>query len=240
MIQLRGGLNKIRLPGLAAVISYSDIIAASRSLSRPHYPFARLDNDLQLPSRDISWNDHDPLLNVEMTPEMYLTFQDARAYMSLVERFIDGIEISPNSATILCDSRNSVQWHIMSLRISLIIFSVGVIFPLQPQSAPLQKLVKLLQLELQSCAGSSRELSSSSSSSTGFDIHLWCFFMGGIAATGTQERTWFVDELRRVYEHDAVSTWDEVRVILKSVLWLDSACDSAGKDLWNEIRRPIV
>jgi hypothetical protein len=195
-----------------------------------------------------------------MTPEMYLTFQDARAYMSLVERFIDGIEISPNSATILCDSRNSVQWHIMSLlpasqleavaphviqsyetyRISLIIFSVGVIFPLQPQSAPLQKLVKLLQLELQSCAGSSRELSSSSSSSTGFDIHLWCFFMGGIAATGTQERTWFVDELRRVYEHDAVSTWDEVRVILKSVLWLDSACDSAGKDLWNEIRRPIV
>lgn len=180
--------------------------------------------------------------------------------MSLVERFIDGIEISPNSATILCDSRNSVQWHIMSLlpasqlgavaphviqsyetyRIALIIFGVGVLFPLQPQSAPLQKLVKLLQLELQSCAGSSRELSSSSSSSTGFDIHLWCFFMGGIAATGTQERPWFVDELRRVYEHDAVSTWDEVRVILKSVLWLDSACDSAGKDLWNEVRRPIV
>lgn len=193
-----------------------------------------------------------------MTPEMFLTFQDARAYVSLVERFIDGIGVVAESATILCDSRNSLQWHIMSLppasqlgaiashvtqsyetyRIALMIFGVGVVFPLPPQSAPLPKLVRLLRLELQSSPGIRTELSSSSAKS---NIHLWYLFMGGIAATGTQEREWYVDELRRFCEHDAVSisTWDEAREILKSVLWLDTACDSGGKDLWNEIRGTI-
>lgn len=173
--------------------------------------------------------------------------------MSLVERFIDGMSVVPESATILCDSRNSLQWHIMSLppashlgsvgshatqsyeiyRIALMIFGVGVIFPLPPQSAPLPELVRLLQLELQS----------SPSSGSRTNIHLWCLFMGGIAATGTQERKWFVDELRRYCEHDAsvsISTWDEARVILKSVLWLDIACNSGGKDLWNEVRGTLV
>lgn len=172
--------------------------------------------------------------------------------MSLVERFIDGIGVFADAATILCDSRNSLQWHIMSLapasqlgivpsdvtpgyetyRIALMIFGVGVVFPLPAQSAPLPKLVRLLQLELQSSPGSRTELPSIRS-----NIHLWCLFMGGIAATGTQEREWFVAELRRFCEHDAVSisTWDEVRVILKSVLWLDTACDSGGKDLWGTI-----
>ncbi|KAL3465415.1 hypothetical protein BJX64DRAFT_285359 [Aspergillus heterothallicus] len=225
IIELCGGLDMIQLPGLAAVISFSDILAASRSLSQPRLPFVGLGSDplstLQFATAH-GTNELDPEISITLkaTPELHDALQAARAYVALVERFLDGLYLGERYTQVLCDARNFVQWHIMSLlpanrlssllasrnfwvyescRLALIIFGVGVIFPLPPQSAPLVELARLLERQLR--FGDNRNsmgLCFLSSDNAGLaKIRLWFLVMGGIAAFGTREREWFVGELAR-------------------------------------------
>ncbi|EED19460.1 conserved hypothetical protein [Talaromyces stipitatus ATCC 10500] len=261
LIALRGGLDKLELPGLAAVISFSDVLGASRSLTRPRFPFIGLQTNTPSFWENIGWcnggytdaMDIDLLLSLGITPEMYRTFQAARAYMAFVELFLDGAHMDMQSA-LFCDSRNFVQWHIMSLlpashlglvnpmviqvheacRLGLVIFGIGVIFPLPPESAPFLKLVRLLQLELQMCAKDSMTWTHTVPE---MKIRCWCLVLGGIAAIGTSEREWFVAELRLFKEKYSISTWNQVRRIMKSILWLDVVCNGPGEELWREVVR---
>jgi hypothetical protein len=115
-------------------------------------------------------------------------------------------------------------------RLALIIFGVGIIFPLPAEAAPLVQLARMLQLELRSAEYSV----AISSSMEALHLHFWCVVLGGISATGSQERAWFVYELRRAAVLNAVPSWGELLAILRPILWLDSACNPAGKELWME------
>ncbi|KAL2811836.1 hypothetical protein BJX63DRAFT_265180 [Aspergillus granulosus] len=263
IIELCGGLNAIKLPGLAAVISFSDILGASRSLSRPKFPFVSLGNEGQSILQQISRDeiDQSTLLDLEVTPEMHTALQDARAYVYLVERYIEGVYFGEPTMQIMSDSRNFVQWQIMSLlpmsqlalgsviptqpvrmlvyeacRLALITFGVGVIFPLPPQSAPLLQLARSLQMTLQLDADDRSRTGLLSFPRTEVKTRLWCLVLGGIAASGVHEREWFVDELKYFAAEHGFPMWNDIRVMLRSVLWFDGACNSAGEQLWSEVR----
>lgn len=63
---------------------------------------------------------------------------------------------------------------------------------------------------------------------------LWVVVMGGIAAAGTQERPWFAGYVRNLAKKNGVYGWSELKIIIKRMLWLDSACDQAARELWDE------
>jgi hypothetical protein len=191
----------------------------------------------------------DPLFASSLSTEMEQVFQAIRAYASIVETYQEGGHFGMDGS-IMCDQRNLIQWHLMSLlpasqlgpvflqshpiyeacRISAMIFGVGVTFPLPPETAPLSTLAKLLQIELQQ-----HDQNIAWSSLAAVRVLFWAFTLGGIAATGTHNREWFVAELKQLALLHRLNTWDDLKPILKTVLWLDCACDSAGKKLWNEV-----
>ncbi len=139
------------------------MLGASRSLSRPSFPYISLQTGGFLDLQDVIDPNIDPFESNHMPPEMQTIFQCHRKYVSEVEMYEDGM---PVGIDMLCDHRNIIQWHIMSLlpsaqlgssnastyplyeacRLALIIFGIGVAFPLPPQSAPLVTLGRMLKI----------------------------------------------------------------------------------------------
>jgi hypothetical protein len=146
----------------------------------------------------------------------------------------------------MCDRRNLVQYNLMSIqpingsepenavseicRIAAIIYSVGVTFPLAGVGAPLESLVKMLKTELQKC----NLLEIATLSPATDRLLLWVLMMGGIAAMDKSERPWFAAQLSNVINRSRLTHWKDLKSALKSTLWLDSACDMGGRDLWRE------
>jgi hypothetical protein len=147
------------------------------------------------------------------------------------------------------DRRNSVQHNLMSLpsgaelvedeitsvclyeaiRHTAFIYSAAVTFPIPALSGHFHKLAAILQPLLEASK---------------FDTCwrrcpktlLWILVLGGIAASDTNERGWFVRSIAMVAKILKIGTWEEVTEIMESFLWLDSACDAGGRILWAEVR----
>ncbi|KAJ5082673.1 hypothetical protein N7532_011716 [Penicillium argentinense] len=247
LINLRGGLERIELPGLAAIIAYSSVLGASRSLSRPSFPYISVQTGGHLILQDIINPHTERFSSPHIPPEMQDIFRAQLTYVTEIEMYEDGIPISRD---VLCDHRNLIQWHIMSLipsgqlgsshsglyplyeasRLALIIFGVGVSFPLPPQSAPLVTLARMLKLELQSYHRSVQEIPISAVS-----LYTWILMLGCIAATGSAERKWYINSMGAHVVFYGPITWYEFKIELKSILWLERACDQPGELVWNEV-----
>jgi hypothetical protein len=70
-----------------------------------------------------------------------------------------------------------------------------------------------------------------------FKLHIrlfWILGLGGVAAEGKPtERSWLVDEFRKMSELMGVRYWDSARAILEGVLWHPDL-DEFGKRFWEE------
>lgn len=195
------------------------------------------------------------LCKIGFTADLAEVFQAMKAYISVLETFQE--EQYSTTEPDMCrisNQRNLVQFHLLSLppagefdenfrqsypvyeacRLAGLIFAVGVTFPLPVQRAPFIPLVERLQAELQAS-----ELESTWSSRGAVRVLVWVLMMGGIAATGRPERAWFVATLHRVTVSSGVSGWRELKLALESMLWLNSACDRAGKQLWDEFNEKL-
>jgi hypothetical protein len=192
----------------------------------------------------------DPMAAISVTTEMNEVLVAMRAYASTAAAYQDGIQNGFTTAVdAMCDWRNLIQWHLLSLppasqlgpnfgqthplyeisRIAALIFGVGVTFPLPFQNAPMPILVRSLQSEL-------REYARTVTLSSWAALHvlLWAITLSGIAATGTADRVWYIDKLTELANANELRTWGDLKMILKSILWLDTACDWAGEKLWDE------
>lgn len=155
----------------------------------------------------------------------------------------------------ISDQRNLVQHHLLALpsaehlgesfaysfpvyeicRLAGLILGVGVIFPLPVETSPFSTLIKLLQAELQR-----RSIFKSSWDTPDVvKVLIWALMLGGIAAKGYPERPWFVDILRKVVVHSGLCRWQDLKQVLELMVWLDIACDCAGKQLWDEMNRTV-
>jgi hypothetical protein len=197
------------------------------------------------------------LCKIGFTVEMVEVFQAIKTYTSIVEKYQDGSTTEPDLCRIN-NQRNFVQHRLLSLlparnldqdfhtshpvyeicRLAGLIFGVGVIFPLPAQTAPLPTLVKLLQAELQE---QESRLESDWWFPDAVGVLIWVLTLGGIAATGLPNRTWFVAALGRVTACCGLSSrWRDLKPVLDGILWLDCACDFGGQQLWEEVDRYVL
>jgi hypothetical protein len=65
---------------------------------------------------------------------------------------------------------------------------------------------------------------------------LWILILGGIAASDTADRTWYVQNLSAVSSALNLVEWEDVVAELGSYLWLECACDPGGRGLWTEVQ----
>lgn len=229
------------------------VLGASRSLSRPTFPYISLRSGKRMTLQDIlgidDFSQH-PRSEVaegeHVSPEIQKIFRGLRIYIELIEAYQAGVQMGMDTLT---DYRNVVQWHIMSLlpssqlgsahasfyplyeccRLALVTFGVGITFPLPPQTAPLPSLARMLQIELQIYSQAVQNQSLEEQK-----LYGWCLMVGGIAAKFSSERSWYANKLKLYAASWELSTWHEMRMELRAVLWLDSACDLAGHVLWDE------
>lgn len=234
----------------------SGVLGASRALTRPSFPYISIRGGTRMTLQDIigidDFSEHPKSQISEgehVIPEMQKIFRSLRIYLELIEAFQDGIQLGMDT---LCDYRNVIQWHIMSLlpssqlgsahvsfyplyeccRLALVTFGIGIIFPLPPQNAPMASLAEMLQIELQAYSQVIQD-----EPLEVLKLYGWCLMMGGIVAKWSSHRSWYATKLKLYTTLRGLSTWYELKMELGAVLWLDSACDVAGKTMWDEARR---
>ncbi|KAJ5951667.1 uncharacterized protein N7479_010080 [Penicillium vulpinum] len=257
LIKLRGGLANIPTEGLAATISFSDIMSCSVLSIHPCFDFWPLaDCRLGLSTQELlgfSPSDIEQgfghLQEFGATPQMAEAFQAVHTYIGI-------IKASPNSThdiSLLADQRNLTQHTLLCLspaselqlhnffsypthaatyevcRLAALVFGVGVIFPIPAQNTPLNTLARLIRSLL--LEPSSSDLWSLPSMRF---LLIWVLTLGGIAANDAPERAWFASALGDIARKTGLNSWPSIKSVLGSMLWYDAACDLAGETLWQE------
>jgi hypothetical protein len=116
-----------------------------------------------------------------------------------------------------------------SIRHTAIIFSIAVTFPMPPISGIFRKV-----------AGELRDILEKSKLDPCWQLCpktlLWMLILGGIAASGTSDRAWYVRNLVALSEASNLTEWEDAALETENYLWLESACDAGGNSLWNEVK----
>jgi len=116
-----------------------------------------------------------------------------------------------------------------SCRLTAIIFSVAVIYPVPNTYDVLQTLVRELTASLE-------VTDIESQTADYFGLLLWMLVLGGIAALEKPERAWFVSNLALLSRRNGGRLeWEDAEEISKEFLWLECACGPGGRKLWDEV-----
>lgn len=241
--------------GVPAYIPSSDIFTASVFCTHPGFAFWPLDasrNGITLqellgfgPS-DIE-DGFGRLQEIGITPNMAEAFQAIFRYINIIRASL----VNGYDHPLLADQRNLTQHTLLSLppssdipnsfshpteattydicRLTALIFGVGVIFPIPAQNTPLESLAKQIQTQL--CLPTASAMWSAPRNRIPL---LWTLTLGGIAATNTPERPFYVSALAETARRSGLTTWPQLRSTLDMMLWYDMACDEAGQILWLE------
>jgi hypothetical protein len=59
--------------------------------------------------------------------------------------------------------------------------------------------------------------------------------MGAIVMVGTRRRSWFIAAMSSVSQSLPVDSWDDLKPILTTFLWLNMKNDIDGTDVWEEV-----
>ena len=239
-----------------ANLTSSDIFTAAIFCTRPGFAFWPLDVSrngitvqelLGFGPSDIE-HGFGRLQDIGVTPQMSEAFQAAFTYVNIVKTGLaNGYDVS-----LLADQRNLTEHTLLSLlpasdiptsfsyptqattyeicRLAALIFGVGVMFPIPAQNTPLSSLAQQIQSLL-------REPTASAMWSTPANRIplIWALTLGGIAATDTPERSFFVSGLGETARRSGLTSWPGVKRALEMMLWYDEACDEAAELLWLEV-----
>lgn len=235
----------------------ADILGATQSLKKPHWPLLErtsraedidIPDILKSPLRRLGQGFED-LMPCGMTEKFLGVIQGLVDLTMIIDCHCRGVK-HISDMTQFIDRRNTVQHQLISLpsgeelapkevgstniyesvRIATMIYSAAVTFPLPPSTGIFHRLACTLRDVLET----SRSDSGWRSSPKGL---LWILVLGGIAASGTTERSWYVKVLSTICTGLELSTWSQISEELENFLWLESACDIAGRSLWMEVEQ---
>ncbi|KAK9351267.1 hypothetical protein V1523DRAFT_417313 [Lipomyces doorenjongii] len=225
LIELKGGLEKIEIPGLAALISLGGLLVGTRDCTAPRFPVVTL----SCPTREFIYQGQG--MGFCTDQDLYMVLSMLNSYTIMIDDFCEGRKVV--TASVLIDHRNTTQHALLSLpprvgvseccRLAALIYSLLVTFPLPYSAAPFKCLVTRLKIALTEWDGDDQML-------------VWVLTMGGIGATGLGERGWFVKSLQGAVTRIGVRSWIEARDIIKRGLWYESTNDGDGQGLWLESR----
>ncbi|KAJ5876323.1 uncharacterized protein N7529_001907 [Penicillium soppii] len=242
LIKLRGGLTNIPTEGLAATISFSDILTCSVFCVHPCFEFwplteSRMGMSIQemlgFTQRDIDQG-FGRLQEIGATSQMAEAFQAVHAYISMIKA--NPTSVRDHTLLSLAPAADLHTFFSLShaatyeaCRLAALIFGVGVLFPIPAQNTPLNNIARLIQAVLLQPTAS--ELWSTPATRIPL---LWILTLGGIAASETPERAWFVSALEDIMSKMGIHTWPSLKTLLVSMIWYDAACDMAAEALWFE------
>lgn len=188
------------------------------------------------------------LMAFGITNQSLSAIQTIVDFTAIIDCHCRGVKLIKDPTQFI-DKRNAVQHQLISLpsgeeltegligsphiyecvRLAMMIYSAAVTFPLPPITGIFHRLAYLLRNVLEKSRAEPHWRSSSRPL-------LWILVMGGIAAFGTIERSWYVRSLAAVLSAMKLSAWKQVSDEMGHYLWLESACDSAGRLLWIEVQ----
>jgi hypothetical protein len=235
-----------------------DVIHSSRWLAHPHFPFISLQGATSPKMSDLfgfGLCDIQHSLGqyycIGFTQELAATVHAMKIYTSILDRYQRGA-VKNLDLALIADQRNIIQHHVMSLptaaeikvvftvkgkgvyevcRIATVIFSMGIILPLQKLCTAYNPLVKKLKSELLDLQDTVDIYQPEV-----FDLVIWVTVLGAVAAEKTTERSWFVHTLKNLTEPLLLSGWRDLEERLEGIVWLRNACNEAGYRLWEEVQ----
>ncbi|KAL4801975.1 hypothetical protein BDV18DRAFT_147951 [Aspergillus unguis] len=266
MVKLRGGIDKIKLPGLASIISFSDLVASTAFLSRPIFPFVPLVEH----RRDYTMQDYlgyststidqfDNFLQPLLLPRIYAELLCAmNTYTTLVDRCIKGQ--MPIDTPLLADQRNIIHYTLVcqpGIPISDQNNATASFTPqeVMTESFRLAALIYSVGVIIPVSAQST-PLPKLASQLYSTLLHpslweeprlypqsqislIWILVLGAIAATNTQVRDWFVERVAGVIARNKIESFLHLKSYLGVVAWYDVACDTPGMILWADASRVL-
>ncbi|KAL4862824.1 hypothetical protein BDV12DRAFT_202685 [Aspergillus spectabilis] len=257
LVEARGGFGKLEMPGLKQAVSLFDIMVASKCLARPFWPLPThlhqeeveelLGQILQGYSQK-NGSPH-PNLSFILPQQIWLEFSAIQGYSTLLEKHSQGYLPGLDLEYVL-EFRNMIQHRVMSLptteemrhnlqsvpptyealRLGLIAYSLLVLFPISPVTEPHLRLAHLLRYELK-LTEVNLEIWMPM-----VELLIWVLMIGGISAFGTIHRPWYVEQIQWLTGVIGVESWEQLKEIMSSILWLDSLCNAEGLKLWGEVQ----
>jgi hypothetical protein len=191
------------------------------------------------------------LLPRKRVNQLYPVLRRLCSYTLAIHDYVEGTP-EAQSIGLMADERNYVQHCLMSLNVdedpgeteqeyalyklcqfSASIYSLLIVFPLPPTTAPFATLAILLKKKL-----------SKSGVNAPWDqaphLMLWITVMGAISAIGTSERSWYISMLVRSTLRLKMNSWVEMKECLQDFLWFGSTSDVDGAYLWKEIQVALL
>ncbi|KAK9250380.1 hypothetical protein V1507DRAFT_36440 [Lipomyces tetrasporus] len=107
LIELKGGLEKIEIPGLAALISIAGLLVGTRECTAPRFPVV----PLSCLSREFIF--HGQGMGFGTDQDLYMVLSMLDSYTIMIDDFCEGRKIV--TASVLIDHRNTTQHALLSL-----------------------------------------------------------------------------------------------------------------------------
>jgi hypothetical protein len=261
ILTLKGGLEAIKMEGRAEQLSVGGVVLASRTLSKPPFPFLSFSNrNNNMRDKQPEWPPHIAsllsthedgrsfyrFLEVGLTHDLVNVLQDMYSYNVATEMYSQGV-LRNLSICVMVDRRNSIQHRLMSLPSAKELnndhFQPQKIYELCRISAIIYSLLAIFPLPTFNAPFPQLalmlrqtlvEIDLPQIWKTIPDLLLWILMLGGIASIGN-ERMWFVVTLRCLGVTTSIRNWGALKHVMKSIMWLDCVCDSDGEVLWDEI-----
>jgi hypothetical protein len=119
------------------------------------------------------------------------------------------------------------------VRLTRIIYSLPVVMPISPSTAPFAELADRLRRELVQMEMQDKNVDEIRPS-------VWILFMGGIAAIDSVERGWFAERIRWVSNKLKLDSWEDCKKILKVFFGFGITNDVDGIALRDEVKLPVI
>ncbi|PTU22136.1 hypothetical protein P175DRAFT_0523291 [Aspergillus ochraceoroseus IBT 24754] len=262
MVNLRGGLEKIELPGLASIISFSDLVTSSTFLAPPIFPFVPLDASRKgktmqdLLGYTNAGVDHyfGHIQQLGLPRDLAEIFCAINAYTEIVEQCVKWE--TKYDTSLLADQRNLLQYDLISLPSALGRPDNPAFSPVPHESSSIYEACRLACLvygvgvvlplpaqstplarlsELIQTVLQNSNYSTVWASTQAQIALLWVLTLGGISAHNRPNRSWYVNMLKHVVLHNDIQSWADLSGILGIIAWYPRACDKPGHDLWLEV-----
>jgi hypothetical protein len=232
-----------------------EIFGASNHFGRPRFPesFSCPTSILLAIPDPIPTDFFASLQNGIMFAAMLPVLRD----MCAICRALDGLGHEKPGSALLSDvirTRNTVQHRLLSLprrefvlvpdhaiyeacRLSALIFSDMVIFPLPAAKNVGPRLAAMLRQTLERLSGPAPNHNTDMDGETDHaPVLLWVVMLGAIAGANTKGlRDWYCAMLHRYAVLLGVTAWSDVRVLLQKHLWWDHVCDPPARQIWAEV-----
>ncbi|KAK3117410.1 hypothetical protein LTR53_001249 [Teratosphaeriaceae sp. CCFEE 6253] len=243
----------LKCTGMSKAVAGHDLIVVSQSLARPRLPNVwtnkALIASLMLDHGVGAGNGFVEHVPGGLPAEMLSTL----TYLSAADRALGhlrGKRVSDNDAARLRFAVNDVHHRVMSLqawaeldddnrgtshpaiyeccRLTAVLYSNAVLFPLPVASGWHLELLRRLRLLIES-AGTSTWMGDTSS------LLIWSSCIACVAAFGTRELEFFAAILRQGLMWSDVTSFEDMRDIVQDYLWTDSACKPGARMIWDEL-----